>query len=177
MRDARHWIWHQAPAFKTLDEVNEWLAHRCHALWQETRHPEQKDRLNADLCAAECPHLMPVPFDGFVEQTKRVSSTWLITVERYRYSVPAAFANQPISLRMYAARLVVVAEAQVIAEHDWVFTCDHTAMSKIVYNWRHHLAVVQRKPGALRNGVPFTELPDSFKRLQSRLSKAPRWRS
>ena len=31
--------------------------------------------------------------------------------------------------------------------------------------------MVQRKPGALRNGAPFTELPDSFKRLQSKLLK------
>ncbi len=28
---------------------------------------------------------------------------------------------------------------------------------------------MQRKPGALRNGAPFTELPDSFKQLQSKL--------
>ena len=82
--------------------MNEWLAHRCHALWEETRHPEQKDRMIADLWAVERAHLMPVPapFDGFVEQTKRVSSTCLITVERNRYSVPAAFANRPISLRV-----------------------------------------------------------------------------
>ena len=35
----------------------------------------------------------------------------------------------------------------------------------------HYLAVIQRKPGALRNGAPFSELPDSFKQLQSRLLK------
>jgi hypothetical protein len=32
--------------------------------------------------------------------------------------VPASFANRPISLRVYAARLVFVAEGQVIAEHS-----------------------------------------------------------
>jgi len=31
--------------------------------------------------------------------------------------------------------------------------------------------VVQRRPGALRNGAPFTELPDSFRQLQARLLK------
>jgi len=29
--------------------------------------------------------------------------------------------------------------------------------------------VIQRKPGALRNGAPFTQLPEAFKRLQSQL--------
>ena len=47
---------------------------------------------------------MPAPFDGFVEHTKRVSPTCLIALERNRYSsVPALFANRPVSARVYAA--------------------------------------------------------------------------
>ncbi|MGA8006483.1 MAG: IS21 family transposase, partial [Burkholderiales bacterium] len=42
-----------------------------------------------------------------------------------------------------------------------------------VYDWRHYLAVIQRKPGALRNGAPFAELPEAFKRLQGSLLKRP----
>jgi len=41
------------------------------------------------------------------------------------------------------------------------------------YDWRHYLAVIQRKPGALRNGAPFAELPASFKTLQQHLLKQP----
>jgi hypothetical protein len=37
-------------------------------------------------------------FDGFVEERKRVSPTCLITFDRNRYSVPASFANRPVSL-------------------------------------------------------------------------------
>jgi hypothetical protein len=33
--------------------------------------------------------------------------------------------------------------------------------------------VVQRKPGALRNGAPFLELPDAFQRLQRHLLRNP----
>ena len=33
--------------------------------------------------------------------------------------------------------------------------------------------MIQRKPGALRNGAPFLELPDAFKRLQQHLLKQP----
>jgi len=59
----------------------------------------------ADVWAAEqAPEqaaLMPLPpaFDSFVEHSKRVSPTCLINFERNRYSVPASFANRPISLR------------------------------------------------------------------------------
>ena len=116
---------------------------------------------------------VPAAFDGFVEFTKRVSSTCLITHDCNRYSVPASFANRPVSLRVYPDRIVVVAEAQIIASHARVFTRDHNATGKTIYDWRHYLSVVQRKPGALRNGAPFTELPNSFKQLQNQLLKRP----
>ena len=74
---------------------------------------------------------------------------------------------------MYAERLVIVAEGEVIAEHERLIARGHDRPSRTVYDWRHYLAVVQRKPGALRNGAPFAELPTAFKRLQSVLLKRP----
>lgn len=173
VRDSRYRIWHDAPSFKTLNDLNDWLELRCKDLWQEISHPEEPARKVADVWADECKHLMsvPAPFDGYVEHTKRVSSTCLILCDRNRYSVPAAFANKPVSVRAYARRIVVVAEACVIATHTRVFSRDHRNAGKTVYDWRHYLAVIQRKPGALRNGAPFTELPVCFKRLQRILLK------
>ena len=49
----------------------------------------------------------------------------------------------------------------------------HDRPGRTVYDWRHYLAVIQRKPGALRNGAPFIELPDAFKRLQQHILKHP----
>ena len=42
---------------------------------------------------------------------------------------------------------------------------------RTIYDWRHYLSVLQRKPGALRNGAPFQELPEGFRRLQAILTK------
>ena len=174
VQDSRHRLWHGAPAFDTLADLNAWLAQRCIALWSELCHPEQRDRSIAEVWAEERPALMavPMPFDGFVEHTKRVSPTCLVHFDRNRYSVPATFANRPISLRIYADRLVMAAEGQIIAEHVRCFDRRHVG-GKTLYDWRHYLAVLQRKPGALRNGAPFLELPDGFRRLQSRLAKHP----
>ncbi|CAG4900907.1 unnamed protein product, partial [Acidocella sp. C78] len=108
-----------------------------------------------------------------VEHTKRVSSTCLIHLERNRYSVPASFANRPVSLRVYPDRLVVAAEGQIICEHPRIIDRTHNGPGRTVYDWRHYLAVIQRKPGALRNGAPFLELPDAFKRLQQHLLRRP----
>ena len=173
VRDARHRVLQDAPAFADLAEANAWLEARCVALWQSIAHPEQPHRTVAEVHGDEQAALMamPPPFDGFVEVTKRVSPTCLVVFERNRYSVPAAFANRVVSLRAYAERIVLVAEAEVVAEHVRVFNRDHRSPGTTVYDWRHYLAVVQRKPGALRNGAPFTELPASFKRLQTLLLK------
>lgn len=173
--DSRRRIWQGVPAFKSLAELNAWLKQRCLALWQELPHPDDKRRTVYAYWQAERESLMEVPvaFDGFVEYHKRVSSICLITHEHNRYSVPASFANRPVSLRVYADRLVIVAEAQVIASHERVFSRDKSVTGKTIYDWRHYLSVVQRKPGALRNGAPFNTLPDSFKQLQRRLLKRP----
>jgi hypothetical protein len=61
--------------------------------------------------ADEVASLMPLgrPFDGFVEHTKRVSPTCLVNVDRTRYSVPASFANRPVSVRVYPQQIVIAA--------------------------------------------------------------------
>ena len=174
VRDSRHRMWHTVPAFETLAALNEWLQARCVAFWSEIGHPEQPDRTVAEVWEDERAHLMPLPrpFDGFVEHAKRVSPTCLVHVERNRYSVPASYANRPVSVRVYADRLVVAAEGQIIAEHVRVIERSHQA-GRTVYDWRHYLSVLQRKPGALRNGAPFLELPEGFRRLQAILTKRP----
>lgn len=174
VQDSRHRLWHNAPNFASLVDLNDWLERRCVELWSELTHPEDKEHRIVELWREERPELMPTPspFDGFVEHTKRVSPTCLIHFERNRYSVPATFANRPISLRVYAHRLVMATEGQTIAEHERCFDRKH-AGGQTIYDWRHYLAVLQRKPGALRNGAPFKEFPDGFKQLQVLLLKRP----
>jgi hypothetical protein len=129
----------------------------------------------ADAWANEVASLMPLgrPFDGFVEHAKRVSPTCLVHFERNRYSVPASFANRPVSLRFYPDRIVVAAEGRVLCEHERIIERSHHLPGRTVYDWRHYLAVIQRKPGALRNGAPFLEMPDAFRQLQASLLKRP----
>eukprot|EP01032_Pedospumella_encystans_P004639 gene4639-5510_t len=129
----------------------------------------------ADIWAEEARSLMPVSrqFDGFVEYTKRVTPTCLVHLERNRYSVPASFANRPVSLRVYPGRVVIAAEGSIVCEHDRIIDRSHDRPGQTVYDWRHYLSVVQRKPGALRNGAPFLELPAAFRQLQDHMLRKP----
>ncbi len=174
VQDARRRLWQPLPSFPDLTSLNAWLEERCLEQWGDIQHGNLPGTI-ADVHAAERVSLMPVgrPFDGFVEHTKRVSPTCLVNFDRNRYSVPASFANRPVSLRIYPERIVMVAEGQLLCEHRRIIERSHKGPGRTVYDWRHYLAVIQRKPGALRNGAPFAELPDAFRQLQGQLLKRP----
>lgn len=170
VQDARRQIWQAMPDFEDLPSLNAWLEARCIERWGEIRHGALPGSV-AEVHARERASLMPVgrAFDGFVDHPKRVSPTCLVHFESNRYSVPASFANRPVSLRTYPDRIVVVAEGQVLCEHARIIERSHDVAGRTVYDWRHYLAVIQRKPGALRNGAPFAEMPKAFRSLQAQL--------
>src|SRR6185312_2265681 len=114
VQDARHRLWQPMPHFPSLDALNDWLETRCRELWALTPHGSQAGTV-ADAWAEEAQHLMSLSrtFDGFVEYAKRVSPTCLVHLDRNRYSVPASFANRPVSVRVYPQRIVVAAEGQI----------------------------------------------------------------
>ena len=87
--------------------------------------------------------------------------------------MPASFANRPVSLRVYPERIVIAAEGQILCQHARIIERSHHLPGRTIYDWRHYLAVIQRKPGALRNGAPFTEMPEAFRQLQGHLLKRP----
>jgi transposase len=174
VQDARRRLWQPMPSFPDLETLNAWLEAHCIAQWGQINHGALPGTV-ADVRAAEEASLMPPgrPFDGFVEHTKRVSPTCLLSFERTRYSVPASFANRPVSLRIYPDQIVIAAEGQILCEHVQIIERSHHTSGGTIYDWRHHLAVIQRKPGALRNGTPFAEMPDAFWQLQSQILGRP----
>jgi transposase len=167
VQDARRQIWQDAAheGFDSFAALNAWLATRCRAAW-DAPHPEISGLTIREAWIQERAHLMPMPtaFDGYVELPARVSSTSLVSVARNRYSVPCAWAGHRVSARLYPERVVIVADQDVIAEHPRAVDRDHVS-----YDWQHYLPLVERKPGALRNGAPFAELPDPLQRLRRAL--------
>lgn len=83
--------------------------------------------------------------------------------------MPSSFANCRVSLHVYPKQLVVLAEGQTVCEHARIIDRSHRKPGKVMYDWRHYLAVIPRKPGALRNGAPFTEMPYAFRQLQDQM--------
>ena len=73
-----------------------------------------------------------------------------------------------IELRAYADRIELRQDGRPVGEHRRCFGRDQT-----VFDPWHYVPVLARKPGALRNGAPFLELPEAFQQLQRHLLRNP----
>lgn len=168
VQDSRRRIWIEARnhRFGSLEDLNFWLARRCRSLWQELRHPEFPQFCIAEMLEQEQAHMMPMPatFDGYVEQTVRVSSTCLVTVARNRYSVPCELAGQLVSARLYPSQVVIAANDVIVASHARM-----NDRGSVRYDWQRYISLVERKPGSLRNGAPFDDLPLPLQKLRQGL--------
>ena len=168
----REWLFSPRPRFEDLPALNAWLVEQCHRLGSRP-HPEPPARTIGELFAEEQPELRPLdrPFDGYFEQPCRVSSTCTVAYDRNRYSVPAEYAGARVSLRASAERIVVMAAGEQIAAHPRSF-----ARERLVLDPWHYLPLLERKPGALRNGAPFVhwELPAPIAAVKDKLLKQPK---
>jgi hypothetical protein len=111
----REWLFSPRPRCDDIHALNASLEQQCRRLGSRS-HPHQPSRTIADLFAEEQHQLRPIdrPFAGYCEQPCRVSSTCTLAFERNRYSVPAEYAGQRVSLRATAERIVVVANGEQI---------------------------------------------------------------
>ena len=168
VQDSRRRIWIEALSrqFGSFAELNAWLGERCRALWSELRHPDHPSFSVAEMLEQEQAQLMPMPtpFDGYVEKAARVSSTCLVTIQRNRYSVPCELAGHMVSTHLYPTRVRVVAGDVAVADHERIVD-----RKQVCYDWQHYIPLVQRKPGALRNGAPFADMPAPLQRLKQGL--------
>lgn len=153
---------------KTFDELNEMLMENC-LHWAKThRHPQMKDQTVWQVYEKERPYLLRLrqPFDGYAERPARVSPSSLVSYDHNRYSVDCRHAGKTVQMRVYAGRIVVVRDGEVIADHIREFGRGNT-----VFNPWHYLAALETKPGALRNGAPFKkwDLPVGMRCVQDQL--------
>lgn len=172
VQDSRRRLWLDAnqQCFASFAELNDWLEARCRALWLELSWPGRQGMTVQEALELEQPELMPMPgvFDGYIEFVARVSSTCLVTVKRNRYSVPCRWANRRLSVRLYPERLDLYGDDTWLASHARLLERD-----QVSYDWQHYLPLLERKPGALRNGAPFTEMPSALLSLKRALNKRP----
>ena len=155
--------------FANYAELNAWLEARCLAQARENAHPEQRDKTVWEVFEAERASLIEYrgPFDGFREVEVAVSKSSLVRYDHNRYSVAVKAARRTAQMRVYAERIVVWCDGEIVAEHSRRFGRGQTA-----YDPWHYLPILALKPGALRNGDPFRnwDLPPALAQTRRRLA-------
>jgi Mu transposase, C-terminal domain len=152
-------------------ELNAWRLDQCILQAKTNNHPEQADRTIWEVFAAERAVLVPFvgPFAGFRATQAAVSKTCLVRFDNNKYSLSAHAVGRPVEIQAYAEHIVIRPDGAIVAEHARCFGGDRT-----IYDPWHYVPVLARKPGALRNGAPFTDwvLPAHLERVRRRLKGA-----
>jgi hypothetical protein len=134
----------------------------AHPEWGPTSPWPMSGRTNA---ATSCPARA---LDGYMEQPVRVSSTALITSSATATACRANGSRRGESARLSRELAVVVGPRPRSPCHRRSFERDQT-----FYDWQHYIALVQRKPGALRNGAPIQVHARSLQQAAAVLLRQP----
>jgi len=172
VKNIREWLFTPRPRFKNFTELNSWLEEQCVAIGKKRQHPEKKENTVWEMFQAEQQSLVPVRslFDGYAERECRVSSTGLISYDRNHYSVSSKVVGQSATVLATADMIQIVKNGEIVGEHLRQF-----GRGKTIYDPWHYLGLLERKPGALRDGAPFKEweLPGGIQQMQRRLLSRP----
>jgi transposase len=109
------------------------------------------------------------PFDAcIVRPAVRVDKYQTVTFDGNRYSVPRAWAFEPVTVKGYVDRVVIVAGGQVVATHPRCYGRCPPVLDPL-----HYLATLGRKPAALDHAPVYRdwELPAAFAELRAALEE------
>lgn len=155
---------------KSLDELNLQLQAHCIAWAKKTKHPEQKEKTVFDVYEQERSNLLAYrgDFESYQVQEEVVSPYSFVRYATNFYSVECAYVGQVVQVRIDAKQMVILHQGKVIGSHPRCF-----GRNQRIYDPWHYVPLLERKPGALRNGAPFKQLvlPPAMKKVGEQLSK------
>lgn len=158
------------PEAESWEALNAELVRRCAA--DLARRVRGKDRPKGELLAAERASLRPLLANGFEPrrvELAQANSLSLVRFDGNDYSVPTAYAHQPITVVGGLDEVRLVCRDRLVARHR-----RHWGQEHITFDPVHYLALLERKPGAFDHARPLAEwhLPESFAALRRRLEAA-----
>lgn len=155
------------PQAVDFDALNAYLLECCRSDLQ--RRLRGQGVTKAALLKEDQAAFMPLPaapFDACRKQAARANSLSLVRFHGNDYSVPVHCAHHPVTIKGYWDRVVICRGAEPVAAHPRLWS-----KGEVVYEPRHYLPLLDRKPGALDHGLPLRalQLPDCFAILRRRL--------
>lgn len=160
--------------FANLAELNAHLEEQMLVEARTSRHPEFHEKTVFEVFTEEKPYLrrQKTVFAGYTTAERSASPQCLVKFDNNKYSVPCEYAGKQVSIRIFAERVVLAVNGKTVAEHVRSFE-----KGRFILDPLHYLPLLERKPGALRNGRPFLEweLPTSIRKVWDALRRYPDW--
>ena len=155
------------PQVADLEALNAYLLECCRSDLQ--RRLRGQGAIKAELLKEDQAAFMPLPaapFDACRKQPARSNSLSLVRFHGNDYSVPVRCAHHPVTVKGYWDRVEICRDTEQVAVHRRLW-----GTGEVVYEPRHYLPLLERKPGALDHGRPLRglELPACFAILRQRL--------
>ena len=155
------------PSFASFAELNEYLAAACYAdLFRRVRG---KPGTKVELLEIDRAALLGLPGEDFeprrIEQTA-ANSLSLVRFHRNDYSVPTGYAHHDVTAIGGIEEVRLLVGTDVVATHARCWDKE-----QVSFDFRHYLALLERKPGALDHARPLEglHLPGCFAVLRRRL--------
>jgi len=154
------------PEVRDLDELNAHLLASCRREGAAARPGGASVAARWGEEQAALYPLPPQPFDCSRRVAVKATRTAEVTFATNRYSVPAAYAHRPLTLKADVTTIRIYKEGALVAAHPRCY-----GQHQRVSDWRHYVPARARKPGA----VPFAaalkhgDLPPSFEQFRQGL--------
>lgn len=146
------------PKASSLQELNDYLLQKC--LTQDLHLTNGQHRTVGELYKEEMPKLLPVPkilYRNYKLHSAIVDKYLTVRLARTRYSVPAGYRDQSVTLEVGLDDVRIIHENSLIAVHKREFLRD-----RWVINPWHYLEALQRKPGAFQSSRILSEIEHSW---------------
>ncbi len=167
--DVRERLFREPPRLDGLDGLNGRLEESCLRHAREHPHPDDPELTVREAFAREerrCLIPFPGPFDGHRPLSRGVSGTCLARFDGNRCSAEARAARKAAEAFAHADRVDVRLDGEPVGSRPRSFDRGRTACDRL-----RCVPVLERKPGALRNGAPFQggALPEALGAVKDRL--------
>lgn len=159
------------PHFNSIEELNDRLENFSITHSSTTEHPEITGKSRYEVFEEERKVLVQLPYYGFEcyrERIPVVSPCCLVNYDNNKYSAPSEYVGRAVVVKGYAEEVTISYGGNEKARHIRSFE-----KNKYILNPLHYLKILQMKPGALNDGLPFQnwKLPEVFNRYRAILTE------
>ena len=131
--------------FDTLEEAQEHLNNVLEKLNNPKKLAEEQKYLKQYSAPFECCEIRTM-----VKPDKYSS----VMVDKCRYSVPEAYCDKSLTLKIYSKEIIVCSRGEIVATHKRA-----SKGVEFCFELDHYLGTLTRKPGALKNSVALANKP------------------